>query len=159
MGCPDDLSQPCSSWGGAIAAFEMFNVTINDCQMTENNVRAFLPPSSSLMRRSSSNSVSGGGCLSVLFRGNASGSAVYISGNTFEGCTVNVSGSDNIAVGNGVYLQCKCKCAVFMRVTAVQGTEERSLPTSASRLDYRCCTCLFSFCTCKVTHLSIVRSL
>lgn len=159
LGCPDDLSHPCSSWGGAIAAFEMYNVTISDCKMSENNARAFLPPSSSLIRRESNNSLSGGGCVSVLFRGNASSSAVFISGNTFEGCTVDVSEADNIVVGNGVYLQCKNWHLMFMCVTAVQGTEEQYLSTSVSRLDCSCYTCLFSTCTCKVTYLPIVWSL
>jgi hypothetical protein len=99
-GCPVDRSQPCSTWGGAIAAFEIFNVSISGCKMTDNHARAFVPPSASLMTRSSNNSVAGGGCLSVLFRGNASGSAVHISGNSFTGCLVSVS-SSNVFSGNG----------------------------------------------------------
>jgi hypothetical protein len=100
-GCPEDLSRPCSTWGGAISAVEIFNVSISGCTMTDNNARAFLPPSTSLLARESSNSVAGGGCLSVLFRGNASGSAVHISGNSFVGCAVYVSGTASIRVGNG----------------------------------------------------------
>jgi hypothetical protein len=102
-GCPSDVSLPCSTWGGAIAVFEMFNVTVSGCTMTDNNARAFVPPPSSELSRSSSNAVAGGGCLSVLFRGNTSGSAIRISGNTFVGCTVDVSAAVNsIMIGNGV---------------------------------------------------------
>jgi hypothetical protein len=108
-GCPEDRSQPCSTWGGAIAAFEMFNVSISGCKMTDTRADAFVPQSSLFPRisRSSSNAVAGGGCVSVLFRGNASGSSVHISGNSFVGCVVVVSsptvpGSGTILVGNGV---------------------------------------------------------
>jgi hypothetical protein len=131
-GCPEDLSQPCSTWGGAIAAFEIFNVSVSGCTMTDNNARAFLPPSSSLMARASSNSVAGGGCLSVLFRGNASRSAVHISGNSFVGCAVDVPGTDLIAVGNG---ECVYAADVLLFVTAAQGTAEQCRSTLASRPD------------------------
>jgi hypothetical protein len=102
-GCPTDLKLPCSTWGGAIAVFEMLNVTVSGCTMTENNALAFVPPPSSELSRSSSNAVAGGGCLSVLFRGNTSGPGMRISGNTFVGCTVDVSAAVNgIMIGNGV---------------------------------------------------------
>ena len=48
----------------------------------------------------SQNAVAGGGCLSILFRGNSSASSVVISGNSFVQCTVDVP-SRNIRVGNG----------------------------------------------------------
>jgi hypothetical protein len=39
--------------------------------------------------------------VSVLFRGNSSGSAVQVSGNSFRQCTVHVSSASNVLVGNG----------------------------------------------------------
>jgi hypothetical protein len=144
-GCPEDRSQPCSTWGGAIAAFEMFNVSVSGCTMTDNNARAFLPPSPSLMARASSNSVAGGGCISVLFHGNASRSAVHISGNTFVGCAVNVLGTDHIVFANGQYVYA---ADVLLFVTARQGTAEQCQSTLASRPDRSCCMCHFSACSC-----------
>jgi hypothetical protein len=100
VGCPDDMTQPCSTWGGAIAAFEMFNVTISNCEMAENIARAHVPSSSA--QNQSKSAVAGGGCLSVMFRGNASGAVVLVTGNMFVQCMVHVSESAN--VGNGVYV-------------------------------------------------------
>jgi hypothetical protein len=112
-GCPVDRSQPCSTWGGAIAAFEMFNVSISGCKMTDNRADAFVPQSSDPISRSSHNAVAGGGCLSVLFHGNASGSAVDISGNTFVGCAVNVFVVlGTAAIGNGVFMLRKSRRAL-----------------------------------------------
>ncbi len=102
--CPVDAAQPCSTWGGAVAAFEILNVTVSDCSMTNNNAEASVPASAP-QYFSSRNAVAGGGCVSVLFFGNASGSSVRISGNTFLQCTVTVSGTyyTGVAVGNGKY--------------------------------------------------------
>jgi hypothetical protein len=99
VGCPQDAALPCSTWGGAVAAFEIYNVTISGCVMMSNNVNALIPSSSKQI-----NSVAGGGCVSVLFNGNASGSLVYINGSTFTECTVIVSKTDNIMLGNGAFV-------------------------------------------------------
>jgi hypothetical protein len=108
-GCPADASQPCASWGGAVAAFEMLNVSISGCTMIQNSALAFVPTSASQYRASRS-AVAGGGCVSVLFLGNASGSSVVVSGNTFLQCTVTVAGSNNVNVGNGMLCVLVVEC-------------------------------------------------
>ena len=100
--CPNESgsSQPCSTWGGSIAAFEVHNVTVKGCTMAHSSAAAAVPvdsPQSSLSR----NAVAGGGCVSVLFRGNSSGSNVQVNGNSFRHCTVHVSSASNALVGNG----------------------------------------------------------
>jgi hypothetical protein len=84
--CPDTSSPslPCWTWGGAIAAFEMFNVSVSGCTMVDNKAVA------GQFQSASFSSVAGGGCVSVLFRGNASGSTVHIRGSTFLQCIVDV---------------------------------------------------------------------
>ncbi len=111
IGCPNESgsSQPCSTWGGSIAAFEVYNITVTGCTMTQSSAAAAVPvnsPQSSLSR----NAVAGGGCVSVLFRGNSSGSAVQVSGNSFRQCTVDVSDGRNALVGNG---DAFCRTAVI----------------------------------------------
>jgi hypothetical protein len=113
--CPKEAgsNQPCSTWGGSIAAFEVSNVTVTGCTMAQSSAAAAVPvdsPQSNL----SMNAVAGGGCVSVLFRGNSSGSAVQVSGNSFRQCTVHVSRGSNALVGNGdVFcrtIACCCCC-------------------------------------------------
>jgi hypothetical protein len=99
-GCPKEAAQPCSSWGGAIAAFDIPNVTVSACTMVSNIARASVPRMS-LQHNASRNALAGGGCVSVLFFGSASDVAVVVVGNMFKQCKVAVSGSDNAAVGNG----------------------------------------------------------
>jgi hypothetical protein len=106
-GCPTDATQPCSTWGGAIAAFELLNVNISGCTMIENSAQAFVP-SNSPQFNASRNAVAGGGCVSVLFAGNASGSNVVVSGSTFLQCAVAVAVGNNVIVGNGM----RCACVV-----------------------------------------------
>jgi hypothetical protein len=100
-GCPSDAAQPCSSWGGAIAAFEIPSVTIIACTMTSNLARASVPLES-LQQNASRNALAGGGCVSVLFFGSISDTAVRVVGSRFEKCEVAVSRDDNVAAGNGV---------------------------------------------------------
>ena len=102
--CPADPTQPCSTWGGAIAAFEMPNVTIGGCTMTRNSAQASVPAQSQQFS-ASQNAVAGGGCVSVLFSGNSSGSNLKFSGSTFLNCTVTIG--NNVNVGNGI----RCCCA------------------------------------------------
>jgi hypothetical protein len=102
IACPNESgsSQPCSTWGGSIATFEVYNVTVTGCTMAQSSAVAAVPvdsPQSSLSR----NAVAGGGCVSVLFRGNSSGSTVQVSGNSFRQCTVHISSASNALVGNG----------------------------------------------------------
>ena len=84
--CPGTSSPslPCWTWGGAIATFEMFNVSVSGCTMVDNKAVA------GQFQSSSFSSVAGGGCVSVLFRGNASGSTVHIRGSKFLQCIVDV---------------------------------------------------------------------
>jgi hypothetical protein len=100
-GCPQEAAQPCSTWGGAIAAFEMQNVTISGCTMVSNNARASIPHISP-QHNFSKNAMAGGGCVSVLFFGSFSHTAVRVFGNRFVQCGVAVSANDNVAVGNGM---------------------------------------------------------
>ena len=98
-GMPEDCpstptQQPCSTWGGAIAVFEMFNVAVSGCDFSKNEAFAYVP-------QDITSSVAGGGCVSILFRGNATGSRVRISDNQFLDCKVYVV--DSIYRGNGAY--------------------------------------------------------
>ncbi len=104
IGCPrgSKSSQPCSTWGGAVAAFDVVNVSVTRCTMVDNHAAASVPLDAP-QRNKSQNAVAGGGCVSVLFMGNSSGAALHFSGNTFLQCTVDVSNSKDvkIKVGNG----------------------------------------------------------
>ena len=124
--CPANTAQPCSTWGGAVAAFEMYNVSISGCTMVANRAAAVAPPDST-------SSLAGGGCLSVLFRGNASGAAVHVSSNRFLQCIVDVGA---FGQGNG-----KCDaCTGFgsVHLIELQGTEAPYPSTSVSRPDCSC---------------------
>jgi hypothetical protein len=116
IGCSQDAQQPCSAWGGAIAVFEILNVSIIGCAMVENSVTAAVPADSS-QSKASKNSICGGGCVSVLFRGNSSGSTMYFSGNTFLHCTVNVTRSSNVAIGNGDFCLSNAHCSLYDHIT------------------------------------------
>ena len=116
IGCPTGtLSRdPCSTWGGAVAAFEMSNVSITGCLMDDNSV-AGVVPSKSLQNDLSRNAVAGGGCVSVLFRGNSSFCTLHIADNSFLRCAVDLSSSSNIAVGNGKCLPAQTlRCFVWL---------------------------------------------
>jgi hypothetical protein len=104
IGCPTGMrsNEPCSTWGGAIAAFEIRNVTVTGCALIENKAVAVVSTESS-QNASSRNAVAGGGCVSVLFGGNSSASSVRISDNSFLQCVVDVSSSNNIRIGNGTF--------------------------------------------------------
>jgi hypothetical protein len=106
IGCPagSQSSAPCSTWGGAVAAFEIVNVSVTGCTMTENSAVAAVPigsPQNGLSR----NAVAGGGCVSVLFRGNSSALTLHMNGNSFFRCAALVSSSRNIRLGNGIFLE------------------------------------------------------
>jgi hypothetical protein len=105
IGCPagNRSYEPCSTWGGAVAAFEMSNVSVNGCSMVENSARALVPVQS-LQYGKSQNAMAGGGCVSVLFRGNSSASMVLISNNSFLQCIVDIPSRMHIVVGNGSVL-------------------------------------------------------
>jgi len=45
VSCPANATQPCSTWGGAVAAFEMLNVTVSGRRMVNNTAQASVPTS------------------------------------------------------------------------------------------------------------------
>jgi hypothetical protein len=109
--CPANAMQPCSTWGGAVAAFEMLNVTVSGCRMVNNTAQASVPTAAFQYKPvytsfyysiGGGSAVAGGGCVSVVFSGNASGSIVHVSDNTFLHCKVTLSGNNGVFVGNGV---------------------------------------------------------
>jgi hypothetical protein len=107
IGCPSGprSGEPCSTWGGAVAAFDMANVSVTGCTMAKNQALAIVPADSQQYSRSQ-NAVAGGGCVSVLFFGNSSGSVLRFSSNTFVECTVDTSESRRVSVGNGTVFHC-----------------------------------------------------
>jgi hypothetical protein len=89
----------------------MLNVTVSGCRMVNNTAQASVPTSALQYKpfyTSNTNSigggsaVAGGGCVSVVFSGNASGSIVHASDNTFLQCKVTLSGKNGVFNGNGV---------------------------------------------------------
>ncbi len=153
-GCPADAAQPCSAWGGAIAAFEMSNVTISGCIMTGNSAQASVPTLSQQFN-ASRNAVAGGGCVSVLFSGNSSGSNVKFSGSTFLSCTVTVG--NTVYVGNGIRCCCACVDIVVVRflpgayLTRAQHTAALYRSTLVCRPGCSCWTCLSSTSCSRIT--------
>ena len=144
--CPATAVQPCSSWGGAIAAFEMRNITVTGCKMVANSAQAAVLPASPQANASSS-AVAGGGCVSVLFSGNSSGCSVYASDNTFLQCTVNVFSSNDVSVGNGRSLgpsRRMQKALLPPFLTLAQGTAVHYLCTLDCSLGCNCSTFRFS---------------
>jgi hypothetical protein len=116
--CPADATQPCSTWGGAVAAFSILNVTVSGCRMGNNTAQAYVPTSALQYQNVSryiagGNAVAGGGCVSVVFPGNASGCSVRVIDNTFAQCTVTVSGSNGVFVGNGMPGACNAARAAL----------------------------------------------
>jgi hypothetical protein len=105
VGCPTGNypGEPCSTWGGAISAFDVDTVRITGCILTANTAIAVLPIGSP-QSESSRNAIAGGGCVSVLFHGNTSAVSLQISGNSMLRCAVKVPNSSNILVGNGAFI-------------------------------------------------------
>jgi hypothetical protein len=101
IGCPSGArsSEPCSTWGGAVAAFEIRNVSVSGCKMVENSVVAVVPVDSP-QYNASRNAVAGGGCVSIVFSGNSSSSTMHFSDNSFAHCTVDVSSRNRLGFGN-----------------------------------------------------------
>jgi hypothetical protein len=123
-GCPADAAQPCATWGGAIAAFEILNVSISGCTLIENSAQASVPTRSP-QYNASQNAVAGGGCVSVLFSGNASGSSVNVSGSTFLQCAVAVAVGNSVSVGNGTGCRVLLCVVLFGRVESVYRLRRR----------------------------------
>ena len=110
--CPADATQPCSTWGGAVAAFGILNVTVSGCSMGNNTAQAYVPASAPQYQNVSTygvvggNAVAGGGCVSVVFPGNASGCSVRVIDNEFVQCTVSLAYSTGVHAGNGMLGAC-----------------------------------------------------
>jgi hypothetical protein len=126
--CPANATQPCSTWGGAVAAFEMLNVTVSGCRMVNNTVQASVPTSAPqykyipLFAFGGGNAVAGGGCVSVVFSGNASSPIVHVSDSTFLQCKVAVSSSNGVIIGNGMPDACTAaRAAVWCMNDACAG--------------------------------------
>ncbi len=155
IGCPTGTrsSEPCSTWGGAVAAFEISNVSVTRCIMDENSAVAVEPKDSSR-----SNAVAGGGCLSVLFRGNSSASAVRLVDNSFLRCKVDVSNTSfrKLSVGNGIAHSCESvvhfgnfSCQELMKL---QDMAAQSLFILACPPDDNRCTSYFSESRFRITY-------
>jgi hypothetical protein len=115
IGCPDSALLPCSTWGGAIAAFEMLNVTISGCVMVDNSAWALVPSNSSQAVRVYFNAVAAGGCIAILFLGNTSGSSVIATWNTFLNCSVDIKtkNKDRVDAANGLCCASLIECVSF----------------------------------------------
>jgi hypothetical protein len=116
--CPADARQPCSTWGGAVAVFDMLNVTFSGCKMVNNTAQAVVPASAHQYYRifgiPSGNAVAGGGCVSVIFSGNVSGPSVLVTDSTFHQCTVTLSIKNGVSYGNGMPGVCIAERATLM---------------------------------------------
>ena len=86
--CPN-ASAACSAWGGAIGAVEAPSVTIKNNNFNRNAVNLELNG----VRDPASSAAAGGGCVSVLYNSDVSDSRVTMDGNTFQSCSVRMSGS------------------------------------------------------------------
>lgn len=97
IGCANgESSEPCSTWGGAVAALDIIDVNVTGCTMVKNQAEATVP-----RHKKSDIALAGGGCVSVRFSGNSSGSTLHFSGNTFSNCTLKLSKHKRIGLGNG----------------------------------------------------------
>jgi hypothetical protein len=91
--CPK-IFAACSAWGGAIGAVEAPSVTIKNTNFNRNAVNLELNG----LRDPASSAAAGGGCVSVLYNADVSDSHVTIDGNTFQSCSVRISGSKNTQI-------------------------------------------------------------
>jgi hypothetical protein len=87
--CPNTMSA-CSAWGGAIAAVETSSVVLNSNVFSDNSVNL----DSAEVTGRDSRAAGGGGCVSVLYNSDVSGSRVLIDGNAFRRCSVRMFGSN-----------------------------------------------------------------
>ena len=134
------------------------------CNMVENSVVAVVPAGSS-QYIASRNAVAGGGCVSVVFSGNSSASTMHFSGNSFAHCTVDVSSSKNIFVGNGIVYCCASVSVMRLialpisycfRLTDVQDTAVQCRCTMVCRPSCSCSASRFSASRCRATRLQTV---
>jgi hypothetical protein len=88
--CPNStsMSPVCSAWGGAIGTVEAQEITVIGCSFISNMVDVVFDG----VTNPNSTSAAGGGCISVMHKGNVSESHIAIVGNTFAGCLVKMFG-------------------------------------------------------------------
>jgi hypothetical protein len=88
--CPNAAftTTACSAWGGAIGTEESPSVSIIGNRFNVNSVNLVLNNVTS----ATSKAVGGGGCISVMHKGNVSESRVRIDGNSLESCSVQMIG-------------------------------------------------------------------
>jgi hypothetical protein len=149
IGCPrgSRSSEPCSAWGGAVAAFDVVNVSVTGCKIASSHAVAAVPVGSP-QHSKSQNAIAGGGCVSVLFPGNSSGSSLHFSGNTFFKCTVDVSSSRNVKIGNG-NVHCRLITSSCIDVCCANVTDDQD---TAARC--RCTLACRRGCSCWTSHHS-----
>ena len=92
-GCPffPNVNSTCSSWGGAIAAFETAHVDVSKSSFVSNSVDMSMLNSTS----ERAIAVGGGGCISVLFQNNVTSTNLNFSGNSFLSCTTSAFGNNS----------------------------------------------------------------
>jgi len=89
----------CSAWGGAISSSETLSVSLLRNTFSNNMVNLVL----NAVTNATSQSVGGGGCISIVHRSNVNGSLVLLSRNLIQNCTVRMYGSnDGLSTTSGV---------------------------------------------------------
>jgi hypothetical protein len=98
--CPNAASTTtaCSAWGGAIGTEESLSVSIIGNKFSSNAVKLVLNGVTS----PTSKAVGGGGCISVMHKGNVSESRVTIDGNSLERCSVQMFGFNDGSATRGI---------------------------------------------------------
>jgi hypothetical protein len=98
--CPNAASTTtaCSAWGGAIGTEESPSVSIRSNRFNSNWVNLELKG----VTNATSKAVGGGGCISVMHRGNVSESRVTINGNALESCSVQMVGFNDGSATRGI---------------------------------------------------------
>jgi predicted outer membrane repeat protein len=85
--CPR-INVSCSAWAGAISANEALSLTLNGNHFSHNSVNL----QSLAVTDANSQAAGGGGCVSVLYHYDVDGSRIFIVGNVFQSCSVQMYG-------------------------------------------------------------------
>jgi hypothetical protein len=118
-----NTSTACSAWGGAVGTVESASVQLSNNDFSRNSVNLELIGVSD----GDSRAAGGGGCVSVMYHDDVSGSRVSVDGNLFRRCSVQIFGSNNTqngssgvqygnAYGGAVSLYYGLRSASFRRV-------------------------------------------
>jgi hypothetical protein len=84
-----NISTACSPWGGAIGAVDVPSVAITNNNFSHNTATLELVG----VRVSATSAAAGGGCLSILYNSDISGSRVSMDKNVFQSCSVRMFGT------------------------------------------------------------------